>query len=87
MKKILQREVEVAFSRHAQPLWFRLVKYPVFLAVGYLLWGTGYFWWCFGGVFAASATLHLFYRSKTKGWSRSYGGWDYAKNQPGKGAL
>jgi hypothetical protein len=27
--KALQREFEVAFSKHAQPIWFRIVKYIV----------------------------------------------------------
>jgi hypothetical protein len=86
MKKTLQREAEVAFSRHAQPVWFRLIKYPVLLAAGYLLWDTKYFWGCFSILLLASVALHLFYRYKTKAWSRSFGGWDYHKNQPRKHA-
>jgi hypothetical protein len=66
MKKNPAREAEVAFSRHAQPVWFRLVKYPVLLAAGYLLWDTKYFWGCFGILLLASVALHLFYRYKTK---------------------
>ncbi len=86
MKKILQREVEVAFSRHAQPVRFRVVKYIVLVSAIYLWWNSRYLWWRLAFLFVGGVILHLFYRYKTKGWTRSYGAWNYQKNQPKNGA-
>lgn len=72
----------MAFSRHAQPVWFRVVKYIALVSAIYLWWDSRYFWWCLAFLIVGSVILHLFYRYKTKGWTRSYGAWDYQKNQP-----
>jgi hypothetical protein len=74
--KTIQREIEVAFSKHAQPVWFRILKY-VLLAI------TCYFFWIILIVlFVASLCLHFWYRYKTDGWTKSYGMWNYKKNKP-----
>jgi hypothetical protein len=86
MKKALQREIEVAFSKHAQPVWFRIAKWIVFLSVLYLLWGTKYIWWVIAGLVLVALSVHFFYRYKTKGWTKSYGLWNYEINKPKKGA-
>ena len=82
MNKIWQRELEVAFSRHAQPLWFRIVKWIAFIAFFYWIWDSPYFWWIFIGLFVAALSLHFFIRYKTKGWTQSYGSWNYEFNKP-----
>ena len=72
----LKREARVALSRKAQPVWFRVVKWIVILAVGYALWGGPYFWPVALGSFALALTLHFIWRWKTKGWTEPWGGWD-----------
>jgi hypothetical protein len=37
LSKTLKREPEVAFSKHAQPLWVRVLKYLVLGALIYFL--------------------------------------------------
>jgi hypothetical protein len=70
-----KRDVRVALSPRAQPVWFRIVKWIVAIAVTVTLWRTPYFWvWIFGSV-ALSLTLHFVWRWKTKGWTQPWGGW------------
>lgn len=80
-KHALKRELEVAFSKHAQPSWFRVVKYSVIATLIYLLWGSPWLWIIFLILLAPSLGLHFWYRHKTQGWTKSYGGWDYEKNK------
>lgn len=72
----LRREARVALSLRAQPLWFRITKWAVFLALAALFWRQPFFWWCVLAVAALGLSLHLFYRWKTGGWTRPWGGWD-----------
>jgi hypothetical protein len=72
----LRREFRVAFSRKAQPIWFRMVKWVIFLAVTRRLYGTRWFrLWALGGP-AVGLAGHLFYRWKTRGWTEPWGGWN-----------
>jgi hypothetical protein len=74
--KTLRREARVAFSRRAQPVWFRVVKWTVIVAVSVLLWRGPYFWfWILGGL-GVGLTLHFIWRWKTRGWTQPWGGWD-----------
>jgi hypothetical protein len=73
---VLKREVRVAFSRRAQPIWFRVLKWAIAIPIGVLLWRTPYFWWITGGALAVSLSLHLVWRWKTKGWTQPWGGWN-----------
>jgi len=41
---IIKRELEVAFSKDAQPIWFRIVKYILIGTMVYFLWGTQLLW-------------------------------------------
>jgi len=43
-KKILERELQVAFSRQSQPAWFRVLKYVLLGLILYFFWGTKYLW-------------------------------------------
>ena len=74
-KPAWKRELDVAFSRKAQPVWFRAAKWVVFIVLGILLWRTRWFWHVFLGAFALGLALHLFWRWKTKGWTQPWGGW------------
>ena len=71
-----KREIAVAFSRQAQPLWFRAIKWTVMIGVSVLLWETPYFWWWIGGGALLGLGLHFFYRWKTQRWTRAWGGWN-----------
>lgn len=81
-RKTLHREVEVAFSKHAQPVGFRVIKYTVLTVIVYFFWGNPFLWPVLIGVFVFSILLHLWYRHKTEGWTKSYGKWKYEQNKP-----
>lgn len=81
LKHALKRELEVAFSKHAQPVWFRIVKYMIIITLVYFLWGSRWLWITLLILLGPSVALHLWYRHKTEGWTKSYGGWDYEKNK------
>jgi hypothetical protein len=75
-RSVLKREMRVAFSRRAQPVWFRVSKWVVLVGVGAIFWRKPYFWlWVFAA-FVLGLTVHFFWRWKTKGWSEPWGGWD-----------
>ncbi|MHB1049023.1 MAG: hypothetical protein ACYC09_03005 [Bacteroidota bacterium] len=82
MHPILKREIEVAFSKNAQPVWFRVFKWILFLGGLYLLRNTDYTLWYFLAFLFAGAAVHLLWRFKTKGWTQSWYGWNYEKNAP-----
>ena len=71
-----KREARVALSLKAQPVWFRVTKWLVAIAAGVWLWRTPYFWACAIAALVLSLSLHLFWRWKTKGWTRPWGGWN-----------
>jgi len=72
----IRRELRVAFSLKAQPLWFRILKWTMAIWISVRLWPTRYFWvWIFGAV-GVSLTLHMFWRWKTKRWTQPWGGWN-----------
>ncbi|MEP7264676.1 MAG: hypothetical protein ABI772_09260 [Bacteroidota bacterium] len=77
---LLKREVEVAFSKHAQPIWLRILKYILLLSFIYFFHDSHSFWIILAIVLVMGLMLHFFYRYKTNGWTKSYGGWDYKKN-------
>ncbi len=72
----LRREVRVAFSRHAQPVWFRVIKWTVLL-VTFALWrDRPAYGWTLLTLFVPGLGLHLFYRHQTRRWTRAWGGWN-----------
>jgi hypothetical protein len=81
INKAIRREIEVAFSKHAQPAWFRIAKYIVLVTVIYFFWESRLFWIIFLVLLAFAMCLHFWYRYKTDGWRKSYGMWDYEKNK------
>lgn len=64
LKKTIKSEVEVAFSKHAQPAWFRIVKYAVLVTTFYFFWREKAFWIGLAIVFVFGLMLHLWYRYK-----------------------
>ena len=81
LPKTIRREIEVAFSRHAQPAWFRVSKYILIIVLFYFFWGQAVFWIILLIMFGIGVILHIWYRHKTEGWTKSYGMWDYEKNK------
>ena len=49
MKDAIKRELRVALSRKAQPVWFRITKWIVIVGICALLWGKPYFSWVIQG--------------------------------------
>lgn len=79
--KTLKREFEVAFSKNAQPLLFRVLKYVVLICLISIFWRSRLFWVLLTLVLVLSLVVHVWYRYKTASWTKSYGGWDYEKNK------
>jgi len=77
ISKTIKRELEVAFSKHSQPFWFRILKYLLIGCVLYFFWGRQVLWIIFLVLFVFSLVLHFWYRYKTKGWTKSYGLWKH----------
>jgi len=73
---IVRRELSVAFSKHAQPIWLRITKWVVLVGVAILLHGTKYFWIWVLGLPALGLVVHLVYRKRTHAWTRPWGGWN-----------
>ena len=73
---VLRREMRVAFSRRAQPVWFRVVKWIVIVAITTMLWRSPYFWRWIAGSFVLAMTIHFIWRWKTHVWTRPWGGWN-----------
>ena len=83
VRKILSRELRVAFSRRSQPIWFRIAKWVIAISISVFLWRTPYFWWWILGALGAGLTVHFIWRWKTKGWTQPWGGWnDVEKANP-----
>ena len=82
-RKIIKRELEVAFAKDAQPVWMRIVKYILLAGLIYFLWGTKWLWPILSFLFVTSIAVHLWYRYQTNGWTKDYGAWKFDKNKPG----
>lgn len=76
MKDLFKKELKVAFSKNAQHVWFRTLKYAVITVLFYFAWRKGYLWQTVGVLFGAAVFVHLLYRYKTSAWTRPWGGWD-----------
>lgn len=72
----MHRELRVAFSRRAQPIWFRVIKWIIFINVTRRYHRTRGFWAWTGVALIAACAMHLVYRHKTHGWTQAWGGWD-----------
>jgi hypothetical protein len=77
----LKREIEVAFSKHSQPVWFRVLKYILLAGFLYFFWGNKYLLPGFLIFLVFAIALHFWYRYKTQGWTKSYGMWKYHKSK------
>jgi hypothetical protein len=80
-RKAFKRELEVAFSKDAQPVWFRILKYILLAALVYFLWDTQLLWIILSIFFILALCLHFWYRYKTNGWTKSYGLWKHERDK------
>jgi hypothetical protein len=71
----LRRELRVAFSRRAQLVWFRIVKWTCILVGVALFYDQRWFWWTLAGLAAVGTLVHFIYRWKTAAWTRARDGW------------
>ncbi len=76
VRDALRVEVSVAFSRRAQPVWFRVVKWIVLVAALWYFRSSRYLWLGLGIAFAFSLALHMLWRTKTKRWTQPWRGWN-----------
>jgi hypothetical protein len=74
--KTIQRELQVAFSPRAQPWWFRVIKWSLFIGATARYRKRSWFPYALGVALIVALSVHFFYRSKTQGWTRAWGGWD-----------
>jgi hypothetical protein len=65
-KRTLLREFEVAYSRKAQPLWFRLIKYVILGGLFICFWKSQLFLKIIAIIFILSLTVHFWVRYKQK---------------------
>lgn len=72
----LRREFRVAFSKRAQPVWFRIVKWLLLLTAVVAFRQKPLLWWCLLSLLALGLAVHFFYRWKTRTWTRPWGGWN-----------
>jgi 1-acyl-sn-glycerol-3-phosphate acyltransferase len=72
----IKRELRVAFSPRVQPWWFRVIKWSVIIAAIVRYRQRRWFPYTAVGTLLAALSLHFFYRWKTQGWQRAWGGWD-----------
>lgn len=75
--KILKRELEVAFSKQSQPVWFRILKYILLGFILYFFWGSQTLWIILIILVVLAMIMHFWYRYKTRGWTKSYGMWKH----------
>ncbi len=71
----LRLEARIAFSRRAQPVWFRFIKWTCILVGIALFHERRWFWWTFASLTATMILVHFIYRRKTNTWTRAWGGW------------
>jgi hypothetical protein len=81
--KLVRREMRVALSLKAQPLWFRVLKWVVLVA--FIARYHAASWFCPAAAigFVTALGLHFLYRWKTRAWSHPWGGWNDVQSADG----
>jgi hypothetical protein len=80
---LVRRELRVAFSLKAQPVWFRILKWAALIAFIVRCHAAPWFWPVMAACSVAAFSLHFFYRWKTRAWSQPWGGWDDVQSADG----
>ena len=73
---VIKGELRVAFSRKAQPVWFRVIKWVVFFSITRRLHATKWFRVWIAGAALAGLAVHFTYRWTTRGWTQPWGEWN-----------
>lgn len=76
MNHTIRRELRVALSKKAQPIWFRIAKWVFAISITAVLWGTPAFGWWLIGALLTGIIVHFTWRRKTRGWTQPWGGWN-----------
>ena len=76
LRSALMRELRVALSPRAQPVWFRTLKWVIAIGLAIYFWRAPGFWWWVAGALGVALTLHVVWRAKTKRWTQPWGGWN-----------
>ena len=75
LAQTLRREARVIFSLKTQPLWVRVLKWAVILALIVRYHDNAWFWPVVAIMFALSLSVHFLYRWNTCAWTKPWGGW------------
>ena len=73
---LVRRELRVALSPKAQPVWFRVLKWTALIAFTIRYHAAPWFCRAMAAALVTALGLHFFYRWKTRGWSQPWGGWN-----------
>ena len=78
LNSVCRRELRaIAFSRLVRSQFgFRIIKWTCIIGGGVAFHDQNWFWLTLAGLATAGTLLHFFYRWKTRGWTRAWGGWD-----------
>jgi hypothetical protein len=76
MNATVRREFRIAFSKRAQPVWFRAVKWTCIVTSAVLFHDRAWFWCTLASCAAVGTVVHFIYRYKTNAWRRAWGGWN-----------
>jgi hypothetical protein len=75
MLNFIKRELRIAFSKRAQPIWFRFAKWVLLIGGVFVFWGSPFLWYWLGTLLVIGIFVHFLYRWRTLGWTRPWGGW------------
>jgi hypothetical protein len=81
LNPIIKRELEVAFDKKTQPIWFRVLKYIFLIGVIYMLWNSEWLLITLAALVVGALLLHFWVRHKTQGWTKSYGLWKHESDR------
>jgi hypothetical protein len=75
MLNTLRRELRIALSKRAQPIWFRFAKWAIIIAFTVFFYHSPYFWTGMAAFLLVGLAIHFVYRRHNHGWTRPWGGW------------
>ena len=76
LRDAVRLECHIAFSKAAQPVWFRAIKWAVILTLAWTYWRAPYFWPSVAGLVVVALSLHFIWRFKTRRWTQPWRGWN-----------
>jgi hypothetical protein len=76
LNSAIRRELRVAFSSRAQPVWFRIIKWACIFVAAMLFHNQCRFWWTFAGLAAMGNVVALFLSLENQRLDPHVGGWN-----------